>query len=300
MRRALRNLAIRVPGLRALYRTVGHWRYNTVDFLDSYVIPSLKPRFCPLGFVFVGLHSQHHRAMQNGTFEPEEVKLLSAVLQKVELFIDVGANVGYFTCLARKFGVAAIAIEPMQRNLSLLLQNLTLNDWQDTEVIASGVSDAIGIVKMFGASSTGASLINNWAGAQTSISRHIPVSTLDTLIGERFSDRRILVKMDVEGHEYRALVGARKLISRAIKPIWLIEITGNQFHPGGTNPHFEETFALLRNHGYQTLALTSDGPRSIDHSCIGAAGAPDQTDPTVINYLFVPGDIGSLLGSERI
>jgi FkbM family methyltransferase len=289
----VRRLIRQVPGLRFVYRTLGYWRHNARDFMDSYVLPSLKPKPCPLGFVFTGLHSQHHRAMQNGTFEPQEVGLLSRLLRRVDLFIDVGANVGYFTCLARHSGVPAIAIEPLERNLTLLMQNLALNGWDDTEVVASGVSDRTGIARIFGASSTGASLIGNWAGAQASISRFIPLTTIDTIIGGRFRDRRMLVKMDVEGHEYTALLGAADLLARALRPIWLIEITNSQFHPSGINPHYRDTFALFWKYGYRTLELGSGGLQEVGEAQVSARAHPGSPATDVaINYLCLPGDPG--------
>jgi FkbM family methyltransferase len=292
MAQEVRKLARKVPGLHFAYRTLGHWRHNARDLMDSYLLPALTPKPCPLGFVFTGLHSQHHRSMQNGTFEPQEVKLLSVLLKRVDLFIDVGANVGYFTCLARHSGVPAIAVEPMERNLALLMQNLTLNGWDDTEVVASGMSDKTGIARLFGASSTGASLIGNWAGAQSSISRFIPLSTLDTITGGRFPDRRMLIKMDVEGHEYAALLGAQNLLARPVPPIWLIEITNSQFHPSGSNPHYLATFSLFWKNGYRTLGLGPDGLREVGEAQISAQARPGTADPgSVINYLCLPRDL---------
>src|ERR1700674_3902762 len=46
-------------------------------------------------------------------------------------FIDVGANIGYFTCLLSKFAGPAgkvLAIEPEPQNLKLLEQNMKINN----------------------------------------------------------------------------------------------------------------------------------------------------------------------------
>ncbi len=203
------------PAAALVSRRFFYLRCNARDVYDNYLAPALAPKSTPLGFLFGGLGSQHHRAMQNGTFEPAEVRCLSELIRSTDVFVDVGANVGYYTCLARSLGKYAIAIEPMQSNLRCLLKNLQSNEWGDTEVVPIGLSDKIGIATLFGASSTGASLIDHWAGAPSTIHRFIPVSTLDTVLGERFPGRRLLIKVDVEG-EHQVLVGSKNLLRRQV------------------------------------------------------------------------------------
>jgi FkbM family methyltransferase len=289
-----------VPWLRSIHIKVAQRLFypqrNLRDIYDSYVARPLPSRRTPFGFLFGGLASQHHLAMQHGTFEPGEVALLSALLRRVDAFVDVGANVGYYTCIARQVGRPAIAIEPMPMNLRALYENLRANSWDDTEVLALGASDHVGIETLFGASSTGASLISNWARAPSLFKRTIPVSTLDTVLAGRFIDRRLLVKVDVEGHEYFTLRGASSLLQRATKPIWLIEITFHQHHPDGSNPNFGATFEMLWKEGYAAFLLDDKTLQRIESVDIERWQAQRQTETGAINYLFVPPDALSLLG----
>jgi FkbM family methyltransferase len=218
----LKSLAANVPLLktasRTLRRKLFYLRHNVRDMYDSYLTRRVEPVITPLGFKLGGLTSQHHRAMQEGSFEPDEVALLSRILPKVDAFVDVGANIGYFTCLARQSGLCAIAIEPMAVNLRALYENLKTNCWEDTEVLPMGMSDHVGIETLFGASSTGASLIDNWAGSPSLIHRFISVSTLDTVFDGRFEGKRLFIKSDVEGHEYYVVRGAPVPVRRAPRP----------------------------------------------------------------------------------
>jgi FkbM family methyltransferase len=224
--------------------------FTIQDIKDSYLSRPLPPVMTPLGFRFGGLRSQHHRAMQTGTFEPAEVELFKRELSDPEtILVDVGANAGYFTCLARSLGRRAIAIEPLPLNLRCLYANLEANGWMDTEVWPLAVSERPGLAPLWGASSTGASLIENWAGAPSAFRRMVPVTTLDTILASVRG--KLLVKMDVEGHEYEALLGARETIKRGAK--WLVEITTNEFHPSGGNPHHAETLALFEGYGSEHL-----------------------------------------------
>jgi len=238
-----------------------------------------------LGFIFTGSNSIHHKAMQKGEFEQVEVNWLKNEFSNSDIFIDIGANAGYFSCLARSEGKKVIAIEPLYANCQILLRNIELNSGPPVEVFPVGLSSGVGIMKLYGFSSTGASLISNWAGAPTLFSKGIPVTTLDNLISERFHEERLLIKIDVEGFEYQVIKGAQSLLSRKIKPIWLVEITNAQFHPNGLNPHFINIYKEFWSRNYDCFVLTALGKEKIDMNdfanidCFQSQG--------YINYIFV-------------
>ena len=94
----------------------------------------------------------------------EETALMRQHLSQSDVFIDVGANIGFYSCLARSLGKQVIAIEPLLKNLNHLYSNLIDNTWKDVEVFPVGLSDHPGLAVLYGASSTGASLISNWVG----------------------------------------------------------------------------------------------------------------------------------------
>jgi FkbM family methyltransferase len=288
--RSLKRLVKTIPGAQRVASRVSRARNNLKDAYDSYIARPASPVMTPFGFVFGGLGSQHHRRMQKGTFEPEEVRLLTSLIRRADVFVDVGANVGFYTCIARYIGKPAIAIEPMAINLRALYQNLQANSWGDTEVLPIGASDHIGIETLFGASSTGASLIDNWAGAASAFKRTIPVSTLDAMLGSRFPDRRLVIKVDVEGHEYLMLRGASDVLDRKVKPIWLVEITLGEYHPEGPNPRFADTFELFRQRGYLSFLVGDGALKEIGLSDARAWQSAGRTATAAINYLFVPAD----------
>lgn len=261
-------------------------RHNVRDVYDSYLSRGSAPVDTPLGFRFGGLTSQHHRAMQSGRFEAGEVALLGRLFRSHDRFVDVGANVGYFTCLARSRGLPALAVEPMAINLRVLYENLAANGWDDTEVVPMALSDRVGTQLLYGASSTGASLIDNWAGAPSTFRRHISVTTLDNVLGGRFEGERLVVKIDVEGHEYAALRGATRLIERTPRPAWLIEITLNEFHPSASNPHFAATFDLFWKAGYACWRLEGERLAPVTRADVERWVARGTTDSPWLNYVF--------------
>jgi len=76
------------------------------------------------------------------TFEHDaESAVLRAALPACDVFVDVGANVGFQTCLALQHGKRVVAIEPLVQNLDYLYANLEANGWTEVEVFPLGVSD---------------------------------------------------------------------------------------------------------------------------------------------------------------
>jgi len=76
-----------------------------------------EPRVTPLGFKFVG-----NQLMQNGQFEPIENAIVKKILPFIDIVINVGANIGYYCCLALNNDKYVVAFEPISLNLRYLLK----------------------------------------------------------------------------------------------------------------------------------------------------------------------------------
>jgi FkbM family methyltransferase len=243
----------------------------------------------PFGFKIFGTTSIHHQKMLRGDFEPDELKLLQELLTTADVFVDVGANIGYYVCLARHAGKHVIAVEPQAKNLRLLYKNIEENAYSDVEVFPMGVSDSPGLVTLFGPSGTGASMIPGWAGQRTGYKTVMPVTTLDILMRGRFPGKKMVVKIDVEGAEYRVLEGAADLLSREPQPTWMIEICLDEYHPKGVNENFLPTFELFWRNGYEAFpALPARERRPIRPAEAQTWVKDRHVRSGVINYIFSP------------
>ncbi len=259
------------------------------DVSSAYMSRSTKMKMTPLGFKLIGSNVIHHLAMQEGKFEPEETILFKEHFRNADVFVDVGANIGFYTCLARLADKHVIAVEPLPKNLEYLYANILANDWTDIEVFPVGLSDSPGLATLYGGSSTGASLIVHWAGASQLFRRIISVSKLDILLGDRLAGKKILIKIDVEGAEYPVLLGATNVMCIQPKPTWIVEICLNEFHPDGMNPNFQDTFNLFWQYGYE--ARTADRQNQlIQRADVDRWIKNGQCDFGTFNYKFVPVD----------
>jgi len=259
---------------------------NIDDVLEHYVPSHHSPRMTPYGFRFSISRSIHHRAMLRGNFEPEEVKAVQELLGQTDVFVDVGSNIGFYTCLARSRDKHVVAIEPLEGNLRYLYTNLSINGWKDVEVFPLGLGAKPSLQTMYTASGTAASLVAGWGGFSKRINETIAVSTLDTIVGDRFNKKQLFIKIDVEGFEYDVLLGARNTLETHPRPVWLIEVCLSEHHPQGFNPHFADTLELFWSKKY-VIKSASDTNRVITRADVKRWLQVGKTDVKTFNYLMM-------------
>jgi FkbM family methyltransferase len=163
--------------------------------------------------------------------------------------IDIGANIGNHSLYFSDHFENVYSFEPNPRTYQVLRLNAELaknvHCWQ------IGLSDRNGSAAMripphnIG----GASIGDKWEHSAQSIE----VRTLDSLLPDVEKVR--LIKVDVEGHEYQAISGSRKLI-KAHRPIILFEQHLVDFRDGRS-----PVISLLQELGYENFAILKKYPR---------------------------------------
>jgi len=156
-------------------------------------------------------------------WEPNVSNLLYTLLDKDTLFIDVGANFGYFSCLAAHIigntsSGSVIAVEPNSGLTQLLKDNLLIN-WSLAPIKIEKVaaSDAPGFLTLEipDGRAGNAHIITSQSRASTNGRSHVivPVVTVDSLVDfPTDASKKIVIKIDVEGFELSVLKGMTKLI----------------------------------------------------------------------------------------
>jgi FkbM family methyltransferase len=233
----------------------------------------------PFGFKLVG-----NRTMQDGSFEPEETRLVLQLMDRVHVVVDVGANIGYYCCLALRHGKRVIAFEAIWLNARYLLRNLHINGWE-AEVHHAAVSNKIGVIDIFGGG-TGASLVRGWGGTPEHYRSLVPTTTLDVAIGDRLNGQQALIIIDVEGAEKLVLEGAPCLLRNDPKPLLMVEIIISQEKGTGRNSNLLATFELLWDAGYESFTA-NDKRRPISRDEIEAIQTGGNDTLGTYNFLFV-------------
>ena len=203
-----------------------------------------------LGFFFNG-----DLSMEKGQFEPQETAIFESLLGKFDIFINVGANTGYYVCKALNRAVPVVAFEPNQLNVNILLKNVAANKFKaDFQLFPVALSNQHGILPMYGVN-TGASLIDGWAGQKHKYL--VPISKFDSIAKSSVENKSCLVLIDIEGGELNCLKGAETLLTSQ-KNVFLVEITIGEHQPKGINinPNLVDTFNFMFTRGYK--AFTAD------------------------------------------
>lgn len=225
-------------------------------------------------------------AMTEGSYETEMVELFLQNLNKTQVCVDIGANIGFYSCLAASQRKHVISFEPLPSNLRYLFQNLNNNHFLDTEVFPLGLSSSPGLRRIYG-SCGNASLLPEWkAQSETaSVPILVPVTTLDITVGSRFEGVPLLVKMDVEGVELEVLKGAAQTLQLRPKPIWLVEIVAKRLS-GVSNESFYRTFEVFWQQGYRSMVAES-ACRPVRPDDVARWATSGSVEFGGYNYLFV-------------
>lgn len=188
-------------------------------------------------------------------YDIDQVSVFLDCMETHDVVLDIGANIGFYTCLASSRGKRVLAFEPSNRNLRFLLRNLWENEFRNVEVFPVGLGEQRGLIPLYGFGGI-SSVVPGWAQAGRSRFSVVPVTTLDSIIGTRFQQERLLIKVDVEGFELNVLRGAAAVLKQNPRPTWLIEILlRSTVIPGEVNTQFRDTFEVFWNVGYQCRTL---------------------------------------------
>ncbi len=221
------------------------------------------------------------KQIQKGGWEVDKVKAFNSYFLEYSkrhnislsnlYFVDIGANIGWFTLNMAALGVNVLAFEPMEENIQLLEKSLSL-----PENVASGISDRItlfrhglgvknqtcvvyshnvnvgdGHVKCLDEDQKvpGASMeqkIHRMIPHNYSIRGRIPIRRLDDVIQsyrkERGKDngddfKVVCVKMDTEGYEGNVLEGgAGFLLESGLVDVIITEFVPKWLEEKGGDP----------------------------------------------------------------
>jgi hypothetical protein len=102
--RHAKNLAKRSDRIVALHRKLTWDIHVLKDFWGTKIWKRTSVTVTPLGVKLRAGFPPAYDQMRAGTFEVEETAILTTLLPQVDRFVDSGANLGYYTCLARSLG----------------------------------------------------------------------------------------------------------------------------------------------------------------------------------------------------
>src|SRR6266446_7072260 len=196
---------LRNPGLR----TKKEWFGGRVVLVQ---LPSGKS----MKLASVGENYLSFELFWRGTqyYEPITSLVLQELAGPGATFIDVGANIGFYSLLLsrREPRLNVIAFEPNPKNYRLLKMNVSLNGFHRVLCEPLALSDADGTALLhLSASDMSASLHADFDSHPTK-SVEVETTTLDNYLARNKMECPLVIKLDAEGHEESVLKGARETL----------------------------------------------------------------------------------------
>lgn len=199
-----------------------------------------------------------------GIWEPNLTHWIVQRMKPGDTFIDVGANIGYFSLLASKLvgqHGRVVAIEASPATFKILRHNLTLNRVQNVRAVNVAVYHTKTLTKVFRGSEyeVGATTILEEEGLKRGfeVECEIDAAPLDAiLLTEEMKNARLL-KVDVEGAEWSVVQGMRRLLHSSRNDLELmIEIAPERL--AQREKRSQDLLSIMLDAGFYAYRLEND------------------------------------------
>ena len=208
--------------------------------------------------------------------ERRVVRLLRQLVRNGDVFFDLGANFGFYSCYVLPLCGMSGAVHAFEANPGLiphLRRSIDLNRGYgniNLNPVAVG-SDSGTYLPLYGTDRIGCSSLypHEWLDRDSTI--EVPVVTIDEYIREKRIKRLDVMKIDIEGAELDALHGMEETFRTCPPRAIICELTvlPEESSPGRDHPEIRRRAAtaadpyqladFLRQKGYQLCYIDDDG-----------------------------------------
>jgi FkbM family methyltransferase len=235
-----------------LRRGWGLGKFPPIQWLNSLIYVSVKDQG---GITEAGgfkVHLDPQDAMGLSVFheyKPLFTKLCTERFRKDSVVVDIGAFIGYFTLVFSRLAGKVYAFEPDPENMALIKTNLVANNCENVICEERAIGDMTGAIPLYlvEAGNTGDQRTMFVPGRK---SVDVPMTTLDDYFANSVVD---FIKMDMQGYEHKALLGASKVFAANPQIELFVKLTPSLLREQGLKPSDE--FSLLKRYGFKVWNL---------------------------------------------
>lgn len=191
-------------------------------------------------------------------YEPLTTRAVLQALHPGALAVDVGANLGYFTCLSAKSvgpGGVVHAVEPAPANVEALERNIRLNELRNVVVHPVAAADVRGERTLRLTARNDHHGLYDHPESRTVAEARVSAAPLDALVDVPAQ----LIKVDVEGAEVDVLEGMGGLLRRSPGVTVIVEWNPDTLRAAGRLP--SEVPRLMHELGIGGLVVLDDRAR---------------------------------------
>jgi FkbM family methyltransferase len=193
-----------------------------------------------------------------GVWEPVLTEFLRRRLEPGRVFVDVGANLGWFTTNAAHWvgpTGSVVAMEPAPVLYEQLVTQLRRNDIANVRAVNEAAGAATGRVRIEPGPSAHTGLtrvVDSLSGSPDEISTR----PLSLLLDQNEIARCRAIKIDVEGYEYNVARGMQDLLSRLPSDAEVIVEVGPARAKSSND--VVELFEIFRSRGFHPYVMPND------------------------------------------
>ena len=232
---------------RGKYR-VGHWLHELLNYA-TYERHGVLIELNPVSLI-------DRKIILTSNHDPIVFELISNILKPQGIFLDIGANIGYFSLLAARLpDVQVISFEPSPREIVRFYRNIALNRFSNITLFPYGLSDQVTSSSLYihDDSNPGMNSPINLQDLfpyvkynQIASCNFIP---LDHIFSETLLSKVQLCKIDVEGYEMSILKGMSKSIENMSNTVFVVEISPEYLQVAGYNP--KDIYDYFEKYGFK-------------------------------------------------
>lgn len=161
-----------------------------------------------------------------GHYEKELGELLKKVVRPGDVFLDLGANIGYFSLLVAINSPSAniISFEPVKDLFQNMNDNISLNNIKNISTINAAAGEINEEKDLFISTPDNSGMSSfhqpeNYSGKKESVK----VVSIDEWFKTSALSKIDIIKLDIEGSELAALKGMKEVLQKQ-KPILIVEV----------------------------------------------------------------------------
>ena len=249
------------------YNKYKNEEYERNLFLASAKINELNFQF----YIYKGIGFIRGSLEKKGAFEVNITKNIIEALKFYSLkkniknnkdifMLDIGTNIGWYPAVLGRYGYTILCFEAFEKNNYVAKKNYCyLNKDSNVILITKGLGSEEKKCQYFTHLNSGGNGMvicqNNATIKDISTSRNfikdgeVEITTLNIFMPYLLNKNIALMKLDIEGHELKALIGGKQLITKYHIPFVVLEFSPNFIQEVGSNP--KELVQLFVDNGYK-------------------------------------------------
>jgi len=246
---------------------------HLADYVANEHRKTIKPEICWVRCSIDGIHfrlkvdtSEVHGYILSmyGLLEPELSFFIRRLLVENDFFLDIGANVGYYSVLASKVNPKCqiYAFEPTPVTFAVLQENILSNQPCVIRAEQMALGQRTGVLKFDIYADKALNSVNvderhPFFEAGPVAVLDVPCAKLDDYLSENDLPIPDVVKLDVEGYEYFVLHGATSMLASIQAPILFCEVEPLWLKRFGLSS--DALIDWIEGFGYRSFAITQSG-----------------------------------------